>query len=242
MQRMVLSLALILVAAAGSPSPLRGFDKPAKEERGILGESELTKGKVKIYCADVGRFMLVEINDPGIKGARDMWLRKKNGDAMPPCNESDVGVVRLDGAAQFGYLAGIKNGFAFVLGADSASGFQGLRVYSLTDGVLVYDHEINILEPVALVVEGKRTLMRFHIEIHTRCQPTGEAATSCWKEIRSGAEVPESVTLAPPPCDALLVKHPDMLGALVSVPVEIDLSAPKKPKYLNGAASCSVPE
>ena len=237
---MVLILSMVLAANSWA-STIRGFDKPAKEERGILGESELTKGKVKIYCADVGRFMLVEINDPGLKGARDIWLRKKMGDVMPACNDSDTGVIRLDGAAQYGYLAGIKGGFAFVMSADGSSGFMGVRVYSLLDGVLVYDHDFDSTVPAVLTTAGKTTVMRFHIEIHTRCQPTGAEASSCWKEIRAGAVIPESVKITPPPCDALLKTNPDMLGALVAVPVEIDLSSPKKPKFIDGAATCTVP-
>jgi len=233
---------IFILAFALAASPLSGFEKPVKEERGSLGESELTKGKVKIYCADVGRWMLVEINDPGLKGARELWLRKKLGDAMPPCDANDSGVTRLDGAAQFGYLAGIKGGYAFVLSADSASGFRGLRVYALTDGALVYDGELNATQPMTLVAEGKRTLLRGHIEIHARCQPSGEEAVSCWKELRADSAIPQSVQLTPPPCDALLKSHPDTLGAMVSVPVEIDLSVSKKVTFRDGAATCSAPE
>ncbi len=233
---------LHLAVLALAVSPLSGFEKPAKEERGFLGESELGKGKVKIYCADVGRSMLVEINDPGVKGARDLWLRKKLGDAMPPCDANDSGVTRLDGAAQFGYLAGIKGGYAFVLSADSASGFRGLRVYALTDGVLVYDSEFNGSQPITLVTDNKRTVLRAHVEIHARCQPSGDEAVSCWKELRADSAIPESVQLTPPPCDALLKTHPETLGAVVSVPVEIDLSNSKKVKFRDGAATCSAPE
>ncbi len=234
-----LSLALLTLAAG---SPLTGFEKPPKEERGFLGDSETGKGKVKIYCADVGRWMLVEINDPGIKGARDLWLRKKLGDAMPPCDANDSGVTRLDGAAQFGYLAGIRGGYAFVLSADSASGFPGVRVYALADGVLVYDGEFFAAQPITLVTEGKKTLLRAHVEIHARCQPSGDEAVSCWKELRADAAIPATVELTPPPCDAALKAHPEMLGAMVAVPVEIDLSNAKRVKFLNGAATCSAPE
>jgi hypothetical protein len=236
-----MTLLLALLFAASPANPFHGFDKPVKEERGTLGESELAKGKVKIYCADVGRWMLVEITDPGVKGAKDLWLRKKVGDTMPPCDANDSGVTRLEGAEQFGYLAGIKGGYAFVLSAEVSGGFRGLRVYSLINGVLVYDGEFDAGQAATLVSEGKTTLLRFHIEIHARCQPTGDEAVSCWKELRADAAIPEGVAITPPPCDALLKSQPDMLSAAVAVPVEIDLASPKKPKFIAGAATCSAP-
>ena len=45
-----------LLLAAAPVNPFRGFEKPVHEERGTWGDSELAKGKVKIYCADVGRW------------------------------------------------------------------------------------------------------------------------------------------------------------------------------------------
>ncbi|MBL9037901.1 MAG: hypothetical protein JNG84_05230 [Archangium sp.] len=242
---MTLSLVVSLLISAPPPStnqPFRGFEKPAKEERGTLGESQLSVGKVKIYCADVGRWMLVEINDPGLKGARGMWLRKKKGDAMPPCDANEADVTALEGAAQYGYLAGIKGGYAFVLSADGAAAFRGVRVYSLVNGALIYDGEFDARQPTSLVSENRTTLMRFHSEVHARCQPTGDEAVSCWKEIRADVAIPDDVKLTPPPCDAVLKSHPDMLGALVAVPVEIDLASASKRKFIDGAATCSAPE
>lgn len=240
---MMLLITLALAAStAPTVSPFRGFEKPAKEQRGTWGESELAKGKVKVYCADVGRWMLVEITDPGVKGARGLWLRKKNGDAMPPCDINETGVTQLEGAAQYGYLAGIKGGYAFVLGADVASGFRGLRVYSLLNGAMVFDGEFDTQQPSTLVSEKQTTLLRFHSEIHARCQPTGSEAVSCWKELRADAAISESVKLTPPPCDELLKSHPDMLSAMVSVPVEIDLAQSSKRTFLDGSATCSAPE
>lgn len=161
---------------------------------------------------------------------------------MPPCNEEAAGVTRLESAAQFGYFAGIKGGYAFVISADSASGYRGVRVFSLLDGVLVFDGEFNVSQPASVVSEGKSTLMRFHRELHARCQPTGDEAVSCWKELRADAKVPESVEIKPPPCDAVLKANPDMLGAMVSVPVEIDLASASTVKFRNGIATCSSPE
>ena len=235
-------LILTVLLAASPPPPIKGFDKPKKEERGVLGESELAKGKVKIYCADVGRWMLVEVTDPGLKGARDVWLRKKIGEAMPPCEASESGVTRLEGAATYGYVAGVKGHFVFVTSADGASDRRGVRVYSLVDGAEVYTAELSTQFPATVTSDGKTTVLRFHLGIHARCEPLGDDASSCWKEIKEGANIPAQVAVEPPPCEALLKRHPDRMGIQVAVPAEVDLSSPKVVKFTAGPATCTFAE
>ena len=76
-------LALLCAAApVAKPPRIQGLDKPKKEQRATLGQSPTTEAKVKIRCVDVGASMLVEVNDPGLMGARAMWLEKKNGTTM----------------------------------------------------------------------------------------------------------------------------------------------------------------
>jgi hypothetical protein len=233
-------LAVLLAAApVAKPSPLQGLDKPKKEQRGTLGESPSTKGKVKIRCLDVGPSMLVEVNDPGMMGARDVWLEKKTGDAMPVCDESDAGGTHVSGAEGYGYVEGTKGEFLFVTSADAFGDRQGLRVFSLLTGAQVYEAEFSLQQPVQVSLEGKSVLLRFQLAITSTCEPRGEELASCWKQLRESANVPDAVEIKPPPCDAAFKGKTGFGASLIALPAEVDLSKPKTVKYRPGAATCA---
>ena len=136
----MLLLTLLLLTAAPRPE-VEGLDKPKKSQTGKLGPSELTTGSVTAHCFDLGNMMLVEIDDPGLKGARDIWLKKKTSGAMPPCDGSETDVIHLEGGAGYGSLDGTRGGFIFVTGADGDGNRAGLRVFSATTGAMVLDVE-----------------------------------------------------------------------------------------------------
>jgi hypothetical protein len=237
----MLIVSMLLAAAPATPvaGRLKGLDKPKKEQRATLGESETTRGKVKIRCVDVGASMLVEIDDPGLMGAKEVWLKKKLGDAMPPCDANESGVTHITGIPGYGYVAGTKGDYLFATSADSFTDRSGLRVFSLVTGEQLYETEFNVDQPITLTAEGKSLWLRFHVAVTSTCNPLGAEAASCWKEIRESARVPESVEIKPPPCDAAFKGKSAMPGpALISLPAEVDLSSPKTLKYLPGAATC----
>ena len=236
---MTLIISLLVLAAAPAASPLQGLDKPKKEQRATLGEREHTTGRVTIHCVDVGASMLVEINDPGLMGARDVWLKKKTGDVLPPCDANDAGATHVGGAEGYGSVAGTKGDFLFVTSADSFTDRRGLRVFSLTTGEQRYEAEFNEGQPITLTADGKSLLLRFHLAISSTCEPRGDEAAACWKQLRESANVPDGVDIKPPPCDAVFKGKTGMGTALISLPAEVDLTAPKKVKYRQGAATCA---
>lgn len=236
---MVLLLPL-LIAATPISAHIKGLDKPKKEQRGVLGDSQFTQGKVKILCVDVGNWWLTEVDDPGHKGAVAVWLKRKTGDPIP-CDGNDEGVTHLAGAEGFGYFAGTRGEFVFITSADGFGDRAGLRVYSLRDGNQVYETEFSMGEPATLSGEGKSLVFRFHVAIAATCEPKGEEAAACWKQLRESAHVPESLDIKPPPCDAVFKGKGPMAGTtLISLPAEVDLSSSKTPlKYRAGTASCT---
>jgi hypothetical protein len=183
--------------------------------------------------------MLVEIDDPGLMGSKEVWLRKKAGDVMPPCDANEAGVTHVPGIPGYGYVAGIKGDFLFATSADSFSDRAGLRVFSLTTGDQVYETEFNLDQPFTISAEGKSLMLRFHVAVTSTCNPLGAEAETCWKEIRESARVPEGLEIKPPPCDAVFKSKTGLPGpALIALPAEVDLSAPKTLKYRAGAATC----
>ena len=150
-------LAPLLLILAAVPS-VQGLDKPKKAQTAKLGKSELAAGTVVARCWDLGKVMLVEVNDPGLKGAKDAWLKKKTGDAMPPCDGNDTDTQHLESIAGYGYVEGSKGDFIFVAGSDTFGDRIGLRVVSATNGALLVDVERSISKPATLTVRGTESL------------------------------------------------------------------------------------
>ena len=233
-------LALLCAAApVAKPPRIQGLDKPKKEQRATLGQSPTTEAKVKIRCVDVGASMLVEVNDPGLMGARAMWLEKKNGTTMPPCDENDSGGTHVSGAEEYGYVEGTKGDFLFVTSSDAFGDRMGVRVFSLLTGAQLYDAEFNLDQPFTVTAEGKTLVLRFHLAITSTCDPRGDELAACWKQLREAANVPEGVDIRPPPCDAVFKGKTGLFNALIALPVEVDVSKPKPVKYRKGAATCA---
>lgn len=233
---------LMMAVIAATPRPsVEGLDKPRQAQTGKLGKSELANGPVTIRCIDVGRAALVEIRDPGLKGAKDVWLRKKNGDSMPPCDANENGVTRVEGVAGFGYVLGAKGDFIFAESADGFGDRIGLRVFSASTGAMVLEVERSAQKPAALHAEGSSLWLRYHEPVPATCDPVGDDAAKCWKEVVESARIPGSVEVKPPPCGP----HEKQLKAApgssqLAVPVEVDLSSPKTKRFRAGEATCGV--
>ncbi|GMU61544.1 MAG: hypothetical protein AMXMBFR34_33070 [Myxococcaceae bacterium] len=236
------TLLLVLLAAAPHPG-VDGLEKPKKAQTGKLGKSELAPGgTITVKCFDAGAVMVVEVNDPGLKGAADAWLKRKQGDVLPPCDANDADATRLDGVIGFGHVLGKKGDFLFAQSADGFGDRVGLRVFSLPSGALVLDVERSVQKPASLHAEGDSLWLRFHEAVVATCDPIGDNAERCWQEVRDSAKVPADLKLTPPPCD----KHHKQLEATpgssqLAIPVEVELKAPKKSKrFRAGEATCSV--
>jgi len=237
----MLTLTLALLAATPRPA-VEGLDKPRKAQTGKLGKSELVpNGTVTVKCFDAGKVMVVEVNDPGLKGAANAWLKKKNGDALPACDGDDAEGTHLDGLIGFGHLVGVKGDFLFAQSADGFGDREGLRVFSLLSGALVLDVERSTQKPATLHVQGASLLLRYHEAVVATCDPVGAEAEKCWAQIRDAAKVPAEVDVKPPPCgkyEKELAAAPG--SAQVALPVEVDLASPKTKTFRAGEATCSV--
>lgn len=233
-------LLLLLLAAAPRPA-VDGLDKPKKSQTGKLGPSELTKGTVTVRCVDLGKVMLVEINDPGLKGARDAWLKKKASDAMPPCDASDTDVIHIEGAGGYGYIQGTRGEFIFATSADTFGDRLGLRVFSAVTGAMLLDVETSMQKPASLHLDGASLWLRYHEAIPATCDPVGAEAETCWKQLRDDAKIPAELEVKAPQCAAAFKNKKVLPGsALLAVPVEVDLNAPKTKRFRTGEATCDI--
>jgi hypothetical protein len=237
----MLTLTLALLAAPPRPA-VEGLDKPKKVQTRKLGKSELMAGgTVTVKCFDAGKVMVAEVHDPGLMGAANAWLKKKEGDALPPCDGNDTDGAHLEPLIGFGHVVGVKGDFLFAQSADNFGDREGLRVFSLPSGALVLDVERSVQQPATVRVQGERVVLRYHEAVAATCDPVGEGAARCWAQIRDAAKVPVDVDIAPPPCGKYQMQlEPAPGGAQVALPVEVDLSSPKSKRYVAGQATCSL--
>lgn len=233
---------LLLLLAAGPRPAIEGLEKPRNVRVGKLGKSENATGTVTIRCVDVGKSALVELKDPGLIGDKDAWLRKKTGDAMPPCDANETDVTHLEGLSGFGAVDGTKGDFIFATSADGFGDRAGLRVFSATTGATLLDVERSTQKPASLSVADASVWLRYHEALPATCDPVGVEAEKCWKQLRDDAKIPEDLKLKPPPCDKELKGKNVLPGsALLAVPVEVDLNAPKTSKrFRAGDATCAL--
>lgn len=237
-----MSLALLLLLAAAPKPFIEGVEKPKKVITTKLGKSELSAGEVTARCIDLGKTVLVEVNDPGLIGARSAWLQKKGGETMPPCDgNANDDVIHVEGLGGFGQVEGVRGDFVFAASADHFGDREGLRVFHAVTGETVLDVERSVQKPAALRVDGPHLWLKFHEAIPATCDPLGEKAEDCWKELKAIAQVPEDVVLKPPPCAAKFKAAKAPIGkSLLAVPVEVDLNDPKLKRFLSGEATCDV--
>ena len=237
-------LVLLAVLAAAPKPSIEGLDKPKKAQTGKLGKSETSPGgTVTVKCFDAGAVMVVEVDDPGLMGAADAWLQKKNGNALPPCdgNGNADGLTRLDGVIGFGHLVGQRGNFLFAESADGFGDRMGLRVFALPEGTLILDVERSVLAPATLKAEGDALWLRYHEAVVATCDPVGEQAERCWQQVRDAAKVPADLDVKPPRCGPYEKQLAAVPGSSqIALPVEVDLKAPKTKRFRAGEATCAV--
>lgn len=233
----------LLVFLAATPKPtIDGLDKPKKIVTTKLGKSELAAGEVTVRCTELGTKVLVEVMDPGLIGVRDAWLKKKSGDALPPCDgNADDDVIHLEGLSGFGAVEGVRGELIFATSADFFGDRAGLRVFHAQTGELLLDVERSVQKPATIRVDGPSTWLRYHEALPATCDPLGQKAEACWEELKQNAQIPVDVKVKAPPCDAKFKAAKVTTGkSLLAVPVEIDLHAPSSKKFLSGEATCAV--
>lgn len=235
-------VALLLLLTAAPKLAVEGVEKPKKVLTAKLGKSELAAGEVTARCIDLGKTVLVEVNDPGLIGARSAWLQKKAGETMPPCDgNANDDVIHIEGLGGFGQVEGVRGDFVFAASADHFGDRAGLRVFHALTGETVLDVERSVQRPASLRVDGPHVWLRYHEAIPATCDPLGEKAADCWAELKASAQVPEDVVLKPPACDAKFKAAKAVTGkSLLAVPVEVDLNDPKTKRFLSGEATCDV--
>jgi hypothetical protein len=236
-------MAMILLSLLFAATPnghVEGLDKPKGVRVVKLGKSELAEGEVTARCLDLGKSMLVEVIDPGLMGARDVWLKKKTGPAMPPCDGNELDALHVKGMAGTSYLDGTRGDFIFSIGPDAFGDRIGLGVFSATTGAMLLDVERSMAKPATLVPEGTRLWLRYHQALPgvASCDPVGVRAEACWKQLRVEAKIPDDVKLKPPRCEA----SAEGRQFLLAVPVEVDLNSPmpQTKRFRAGEATCEI--
>jgi hypothetical protein len=177
-----------------------GFTKPIYEKTSKLGKSRNALRKDIVQnCYVYRNFAIIEINDPGNKGAVDMSLRPRN----PKHNPAGICVKDYKGNSipleqMGGYFSGVAENLIFIDDADAFGGEMAFQVLDSKNGRELFRTIRNINEKV-LIRAGKTIGIRYTKALQVDCSLL-EEGKKCWKYILAANKIPESDKMRMPDC------------------------------------------
>lgn len=183
-----LRIALLIVTAAlgnsalGSVSLADSFDKPLRETVVDVGPSpnQLPSNgwRVKLSCYYYPAFMVKQLNDPGLKGARIAIVPLLNGHP-PACRRSHGAEERLI-RKWSGYFKGVKGQLLFLDAEDGTNGGMPFGIFDWKTGKKLFEDSVLFWNsgPVDPDIEFSYT-------------PDGNISMSYLRVVEAGCSIPK---------------------------------------------------
>lgn len=253
---MLLASALIAALSAAStpastpaePSQpfVRGLDRPAGALSRKVGMSDRMVPLAPIYrrCSVYEAHAVVWTEDPSVMGATDMEVR-----ARPPgapvervCAPTVAGSRPVSPADAEVLPIGAIGRHLVTLYPDGHGVLSTFHLMDLETGARVFDGVFNVEKGIDLARAGGSIAVSWWTQLSDLpCLPRrGERA--CWKRILADAQVPPSVAIPQPDCEAIVARRPgavkDPDGSVqITVRARVKLGTPGI-EYLPEPATC----
>lgn len=140
----LLGLAVVLGSSTSASVALtESFDKPVRKMVVNLGRSSYLKpnnpARIQLSCFYYRDFMVRELNDPGLKGARWVTVTPFINEDAPPCRPALASTERIMAKEWWSFL-GVKGSLLFLEAADGDSnGGMPFRVLDLETGKKIFE-------------------------------------------------------------------------------------------------------
>lgn len=230
----------LISAAPKSAADFVGFTKPVYQKTTKIGKSRNANRKDIVQnCYVYKNFAILEINDPGNKGAIDISLRPRNPKHKP------AGICKRDYKGKStpleqmgGYFVGVAGDLVFIDDADSFGGEMAFQVLNSKNGRELFRSIRNINEKV-LIRAGKTIGIRYTKALQVDCSLL-EEGKNCWEYILAANKIPQNDKLRMPDCR----KSYEALGATPDIRPQlaawVRVKNLKKPEitYLGGFIKC----
>lgn len=217
-----------------------GLTKPLQQITKKVGKSRNANRKDIVQnCWLYKNFAIIEVNDPGNRGAIDMSIRPRTPEQSPQaiCAQNYKGKNKtLEHMG--GYFIGVAGDIVFVDDADAFGGEMAFQALSAKTGKELFRSIRNTNEKL-LVRVGKFVGIRYTKALQVDC-PLLEEGKNCWKYILAANKIPDSNKIRMPDCRKpfeAMGATPDIRPQLAAWVRVKDL---KKPEitYLGGFIKC----
>ncbi|MFN8846936.1 MAG: hypothetical protein ACK5V3_09130 [Bdellovibrionales bacterium] len=177
-----------------------GLTKPIYQKTTKMGKSRnANRRDIVQNCYVYKNFAIVEVIDPGNKGAVDMRLRPRNPKHKPAgiCVKDYKGKsIQLEQMG--GYFAGVAESLIFVDDSDAFGGEMAFQVIDSKNGRELFRSIRNINEKV-LIRAGKTIGIRYTKALQVDCSLL-EEGKNCWKYILNANKIPDNNRIPMPDC------------------------------------------
>ena len=216
-----------------------GLTKPTYfNVRKISKSRNANRKNIVQNCWVYKNFSVIEINDPGNKGAVDIHVRPRvAGEPDNSCKLKYTGKSKtLEHMG--GYFVGVVGDHVFIDDADSFGGEMAFQVLSSKTGKELFRSIRHTGEKV-LVRAGKTVGIRYTKALQVDC-PLLEEGKNCWKYILAANKIPENDKMKMPNCKTsfeAVGATPDIRPQLAAW---VRVKNLKKPEitYLGGFIKC----
>lgn len=238
-------LILSLFFSAGLPLQAKnvtdyvGLTKPIFTKSQKIGKSLNSSRKDIVQnCWLYKNFSVIEINDPGNRGAVDIHVRPRAAGA--PINSCKTQYKGKSKTLEHmgGYFVGVVGELVFIDDADSFGGELAFQVLSSKTGKELFRSIRNTSEKV-LVRAGKTVGIRYTKALQVDC-PLLEEGKACWKYILNANKIPPSEKMKIPDCRPSFDAVGAALDSRPQLAAWVRVKNLKKPEitYLGGFIKC----
>ncbi len=217
------------------------YDEPQTQSKVSLGKSQDADGQVELECWNYKSYAIAQVNDPAIKGAKEIFLRfnkVKSDICAPHFSGKEINLSELSGEY---YFQGAKGKYLFFGSADSFGDQLAFQIRFSENGKKLLSSTRNDDKSFLLASQKNNNVsLSYHLSLKVSCSLAKEGR-SCWQRILKENRVPSSLKLSEPDCKSSFEKGKSPLDnrALVSVPVVIHNLSKPKIVFTAGTPTCN---
>ncbi len=160
------------------------FDKPVRETVISLGRSRYlmanNPSRIQLSCFYYQKFMVKQLNNPGLKGVRWVTVTPVINNDAPPCRLAHASTERFMATAWWGF-EGIKRSLLFLHAADGdGNGGMPFRILDLETGKKLFEDSTEWKSDLAFLHNRDGTIsLKYSRVVGGACSIPKDGA-SCW--------------------------------------------------------------
>lgn len=179
---------MLAMTTSGSVAPTESFDKPIRKLVMNLGRSAYLMpndpARIELSCFYYPDFMVKELDDPGLKGARWVTIAPTAKEDSPPCRVEHASTERFMAKEWWG-IEGVKGSLLFLEAADGdGNGGMPFRVLDANNGSKIFEDSAWWNGHLEFVHGSDGSLSLRYLRVVGGDCSIPEDGTACWRKFR----------------------------------------------------------